>query len=256
MPHEDQARPRFDEQKATAELERLQQELEESRRRRKDASAAFDAFVNSFHHKEPRTPTDRPTARTQSRQLGPKLDLPVGMAASGAAGASWQMPVRRRTVPVPLILGGAVAISVGLVLTRSWRTSGEESSTAARPVVARPSADPAAPGRTSTTTAAVGAAAAPASGAFAGELVALRGVWVRAIADGVRVIERELRPDERVPLRAARSVVIRVGDAGAVKMYVNGQDRGVLGANGIVVTRTFNAAAPQGRSPSSNPSDR
>jgi hypothetical protein len=40
----------FDEQAAAKHLERLQHELEESRRRRKDASAAFDKFVSSFRN--------------------------------------------------------------------------------------------------------------------------------------------------------------------------------------------------------------
>lgn len=238
MSYEAQPRPRFDEQKAAAELERLQQELEESRRRRKDASAAFDAFVNSFHHKDQRGRTERPLPRPDSRPLAPKLDVPVGMAASGAAGASWQVPARRRAVPVPLILGGVVAIAAGLVLTRAWRTA-EEPAASAQPSLATPASGPTlpvAPGAATT-------APAAASGGVQAELVALRGVWVRATADGVRVVERELRPDERIPLRAARALVIRAGDAGAVRMSVNGQDRGVLGADGIVVTRTYSAPA-------------
>jgi hypothetical protein len=250
MPYEEQPRSRFDEQKAAAELERLQQDLEESRRRRKDASAAFDAFVNSFHHKEPRSRTDRPPARPDSRPPAPKLDAPVGMAASGAAGASWQVPARRRAVPVPLVLGGMVAILTALVLTRAWRTS-EDPAVSTQPSLATPASEPALPA------AAPGsptAAVAGAGGVLQAELVALRGVWVRATADGVRVVERELRPDERIPLRAARALVIRAGDAGAVRMSVNGQDRGVLGADGIVVTRTFNA--PAGRPPAADATSR
>lgn len=250
MPQEDQPRPRFDEQKATAELERLQQELEESRRRRKDASAAFDAFVNSFHHKEPRR-TDRPSARGESRHIGPKLDLPVGMAGSGAAGASWQTPARRRAVPAPLVvvgLGGLVVIAAGLVLARAWRPSGEAPSEPAPSVVAAPSSAQAVPDAAPSTRS-TDSPAALATGAVRAELVAMRGVWVRAIVDGVRVVERELRPDERVPLRAGRTVVIRAGDAGAVRLYINGQDRGVLGADGIVVTRTYNAPGAQSPPP-------
>ena len=38
----------FDEQTAAENLARVQRELEESRQRRKDASAAFDKFVSSF----------------------------------------------------------------------------------------------------------------------------------------------------------------------------------------------------------------
>ena len=245
MAQEQHPRPRFDEQKAAAELERLQQELEESRRRRKDASAAFDAFVNSFHHKDARGRADRPSPRPDSRPLAPPLDLPVGMAASGAAGASWQVPARRRAVPVPLVVGGVVVIATALVLTRAWRTP-EERAGAAQPSRVTPALDPAVP---SATPGVPNLPAAGAAGALQAELVALRGVWVRATVDGVRVVERELRTDERVPLRAARTLVIRAGDAGALQMRVNGQDRGVLGADGIVVTRTYNAPGTQGRPP-------
>jgi hypothetical protein len=33
--------------------------------------------------------------------------------------------------------------------------------------------------------------------------------------------------------------VIRAGDAGAVRVSIAGEDQGVLGADGVVATRTF-----------------
>ena len=45
------------------------------------------------------------------------------MAASGVAGASWQVPARRRAVPMPLILGGVVASTAGLVFTLAFVVS-------------------------------------------------------------------------------------------------------------------------------------
>jgi hypothetical protein len=41
--------------------------------------------------------------------------------------------------------------------------------------------------------------------------------------------------------------VIRAGDAGSVRIILDGRDRGPLGADGIAVTRTFTAAAPATR---------
>ena len=46
----------------------------------------------------------------------------------------------------------------------------------------------------------------------------------------------------RVPLRG-RAITIRAGNAGAVRVVIDGQDRGVLGAEGVVVTRTFTSSA-------------
>jgi hypothetical protein len=74
------------------------------------------------------------------------------------------------------------------------------------------------------------------------ELAAVRRVWIRATVDGVRVAERELAPGEKVMVWAGRALVVRAGDAGALRVSVKGQDRGVVGEDGIAVTRSFNAA--------------
>jgi hypothetical protein len=67
------------------------------------------------------------------------------------------------------------------------------------------------------------------------------------IADGERVVERELPADARVPLKAAKTIVIRTGDAGAVRLSIGGQDQGILGRDGEVVTRTFTVGEPERR---------
>jgi len=79
------------------------------------------------------------------------------------------------------------------------------------------------------------------------EILALRRVWVRVIVDGTKAVERELRADERVALPPGRTIVIRTGDAGAIRLTMNGQDRGTVGPEGEVVTRTFTAPAPTKR---------
>jgi hypothetical protein len=63
---------------------------------------------------------------------------------------------------------------------------------------------------------------------------------VRVLADGERVIERELPANARVPVKAKKTIVIRAGDAGAVRLSIGGRDQGVLGPDGEVATRTFN----------------
>jgi cytoskeleton protein RodZ len=76
------------------------------------------------------------------------------------------------------------------------------------------------------------------------ELTTTQPVWVRVIADGQRVVERELPANARVPLTAERTIVIRAGNAGAVRVTLAGQDLGILGAEGTVITRTFTVPRP------------
>jgi hypothetical protein len=66
-----------------------------------------------------------------------------------------------------------------------------------------------------------------------------RAVWVRITADGVPVVERELPANTRLPFVARERIVIRTGNAGAVRLTIGGIDRGALGDFGEVVTRRF-----------------
>jgi hypothetical protein len=58
-------------------------------------------------------------------------------------------------------------------------------------------------------------------------------------ADGDVVLARELPANARVPLVAEKTLVIRAGNAGAVRVIIAGQDQGLLGRAGQPVTRTF-----------------
>lgn len=74
-------------------------------------------------------------------------------------------------------------------------------------------------------------------------LTTVRRAWVRVIADGERVVERELPADTRVPFNAEKTIIVRTGDAGAVRLSIRGADQGALGRDGQVVTRTFDVPA-------------
>jgi hypothetical protein len=76
------------------------------------------------------------------------------------------------------------------------------------------------------------------------ELTTTRDVWVRVIADGARVLERQLPAGSRVPFTAQKTIVIRTGNAGAVRLSIHGKDHGALGLEGQVVTRTFSVPRP------------
>jgi hypothetical protein len=59
------------------------------------------------------------------------------------------------------------------------------------------------------------------------------------IVDEKRTVERELPAGTKLPIGADRTVVIRAGDAGAVRLTVDGKDQGVMGRDGFPATRTF-----------------
>lgn len=63
--------------------------------------------------------------------------------------------------------------------------------------------------------------------------------WLRVVADGRRVFEGFIRAGERREWEAAGSLQVVIGNAGGVRVEVNGADLGMLGAPGEVVRRTF-----------------
>jgi uncharacterized protein DUF4115 len=71
----------------------------------------------------------------------------------------------------------------------------------------------------------------------------VRRVWLRVVVDGNRTVEREVDANASIPLPAGRTFVVRAGDAGAVRFFLNGHDQGPLGAEAQVVTRTFTSSA-------------
>jgi hypothetical protein len=146
----------------------------------------------------------------------------------------------RRTL-VPRVLGGAaILVASALLLVRPWKAVRSE--TTAPPPTAGVTA--AAPPTTPPPPAAAPAPAPPEPArthALEGELNVQRRVWVRVLLDGERTVERELPAGTRIPLNANRAIVIRVGDAGALRLTLNGVDRGPLGKDSEIVTRTFTA---------------
>lgn len=58
--------------------------------------------------------------------------------------------------------------------------------------------------------------------------------WVEARADGQRVVYELLDPGVERRIGAEREIAMRIGDAGAVSLVVNGRSLGPLGASGQV----------------------
>jgi len=84
-----------------------------------------------------------------------------------------------------------------------------------------------------------GAAPAPAAAAVSVvpltlDIVPTRVVWIKADADGKRVLYALVGPDQPRAIHAREEIVLRVGDAGAFRYRVNGVEGRELGAAGEV----------------------
>lgn len=66
-------------------------------------------------------------------------------------------------------------------------------------------------------------------------LTARRQCWIRTRIDGGQPLERVLKADETIMLRATADVSVRVGDAGALSMLINNRVAKPFGASGQVV---------------------
>lgn len=98
------------------------------------------------------------------------------------------------------------------------------------------------------TTGAIGPAAgsAPSAWGITIALTATAPSWVRAEVDGRRVIYRIMQPGEQETLRGKREIVIRTGDAGAVRWQINSGPAAPMGKPGEVRTARV---TPEDRKP-------
>ena len=229
----DPSPPRFEEQAALDELERLHKELEASRQRRKDASEAFDSFVRSFadgsSSAQPAV-SGRSGERSIPAPMPPQLPRPPA-ALVGSEHVSWTAPTRHAIrVPRLAVLGALALVFGGFLAWLAFR-SGTTATAPTQPRAAAPAAE-VTPAPTPTPPP---APAAP----IQAELTTVRRVWVRVTVDGEKQIERELDANARIPVAAQRSVVVRAGDASALRIVVNGKDQGPLGREGEVRTWTY-----------------
>ena len=282
MASDSKPRVPLDEAAVLEELERFRRSIEEWRRRRNDVQAEFDRFVRGFRTSaleaalaepppiaprsdspavqskatatidapppivaQPAAPVTSPTAtdtdsdepvRPPASVLEPADSLSVATPATVKSHFKHKNLWSRRPRPLGLAMILVGLAAVGALLTRTWQSArgGSSGSIQATPVV-RQNPQPA----TSLQRSAPAEAAPPRS-----EILAVRRVWVRIVVDGVKTTERELQAGERVSLPAGGAVAIRAGNAGALQVTINGEDRGSLGAEGEVVTRTLQIPTP------------
>jgi hypothetical protein len=276
VPGADTPSTEAEEQAALEELQRLQRALEESRSRRRQAADAFDTFVKSFEQPGAAASSAEPAGRAMAvawrseadgsegdailplprgprvtnvtasavepgQGLGafaPESEHPLGGTSPTDKGSA-RPPSQEPAIPVSaarrwsaawrwLAAGVLIIVFYGWFASRTAPVERPEPQAAAGSEVGSPAGPPA-------------AAAPPVVEAPAppGEIVTSRRVWVRVLVNGSRTVERELAAGVRVPLPASSEVVIRTGDAGALRVLIGGKDQGTLGRDGIVVTRTF-----------------
>lgn len=155
-------------------------------------------------------------------------------SADGLAALVRAVPEHLRTRQGQAVAAGAVVV-IAALLFGVFRGSSEDPATPppSQAASTSPATAPAAPA------AAAPAPAPVATSGFQVELTTTRRVWVRIIVDGQRAVERELPADERIPINPQELVVIRAGDAGAVRVLVNGRDSGPFGTDGFPATKSF-----------------
>ena len=134
---------------------------------------------------------------------------------------------------------GLLLIVGGLYSYQSWEVRKEQDAEQAAvdakaaseaespPPVAAPSAEP------SVQTASLGQSQSAAPIELQIEIVDT--VWIRAVADGSRVLEGIYRAGGKLdPIEAKRQVTLKVGNAGGVSLALNGKDLGLVGPRGHV----------------------
>ncbi|HEU4687919.1 MAG TPA: RodZ domain-containing protein, partial [Vicinamibacterales bacterium] len=148
-----------------------------------------------------------------------------------------------------MFVGLFVAVGATVVgVTIWWLSSGSSNSEVAATPAPTESAAASVPGEPSGSESAT-VSTAPRRSTGKGNLAvvaeAVRDVWIRTTIDGRTDGGRTLAAGESIDVSAEQSISLRVGDAGAVVVSVNGEKR-PLGRDGEVVTRTFVAesAAP------------
>jgi hypothetical protein len=241
-------KPVFEEAAAERELDELRRAIEETRARRRRANEAFDEFLKGFKepHKLPEDVglsefppalapfPDAPPASPRMPAQSPLDDFAhEGFSEASSQvrpiPAAWapsrQFPTRRA---VPLIGIGVVAV-LALFL---WSRGGSQEE--APPPAGAVASAPEAPTPATPPAATSGTQPPPP----AAEISTTGLVWMRVTVDGQRVVEREVPEGTRIPLNGSQ-IIIRAGDAGAVRVSIAGKDQGVFGPAGQPATRTF-----------------
>jgi hypothetical protein len=202
-------------------------------------TTAFPAEALATDSSPALTPTMPPEVPGETPAGAPALPSPeeVGRAPD-ESGRPWFRPIAA-------VLVVALVVAGGIWLWRSSRGGLPPPAAAPPPVAATPSAPAMEPAPGAVAPSRPDPSAVGTGGEQTGvktpalELRTVREVWLRIVVDGDRKVSGLVAPDERFVFDPGSTVTIRAGDAGAVEVVANGEGQGALGADGAVVTRTF-----------------
>ncbi len=159
----------------------------------------------------------------------PVVHQPARSATIDPTPSSWP---NRVSWVVPAALVGLAAMLVVAIARGGIESDGAAAATPPPAIASLPSAPPPAPVGTS------GSPPAPAS-PLTMTIVADRECWVTASVDGKRELYQLLKPGAEHTLRGAREMTIRVGDAGAVRIGINGKTPEKFGSDGAIRSAKF-----------------
>ena len=163
----------------------------------------------------PRSPAPvADTVRPASMSATPASETPVSESMPAPARSGFQGAVAPRSKVGPLILGIVLLLLVagGFAVWSSRHADPQRTADTSSPAAdtTPPSSDQT-PSASAPSTAAAAPAEPPAaaSATSGSEITTVRPVWLRVIADGERVVERELPAGTRIPFEAQKTIVIR-----------------------------------------------
>jgi hypothetical protein len=159
---------------------------------------------------------------------------------SGGERIGDQPAVRRWLIPALLIIGIVGIGYYGLAGRRSLTSTGAATSPSDS-IAATPTDVHRAAGADRPETATAGSRERDRPGAVDSDVLRIeispqRACWVAATADGARVVYRLVQPDEQVLVDFREDVTIRVGDAAAVAISIDGRAARAVGRPGEPVT--------------------
>lgn len=256
--------PPPDENRALEQLERLHREIQRARRNRERAGAEFEGFVHDrrpdveLAGASPAEPVSRRAMRPApqaARTSLPATTIPVSAPSTGAVAPDLQpeaareasevippFPAARRSIGQRVLLPVAATVLVGgFAVVYLWQRSHAPSpqptpaATSNREAPVTPAPAPPVEQRP------VPAVAPAQVSSSTVQLTTDRPVWLRVTLDGQRTLEREVPAGQHLTYTPTAWLVIRAGDAGALRVKVGNGPEEPFGRNAFPLTRRFAA---------------
>jgi cytoskeleton protein RodZ len=194
----------------------------------------------------PPKPFGRGFVRTYAHEVGLDPDRTVhdyfgqfatDRAVAPPATSSVRLPAlnERAGWVVPAAVMVVLAVGTIFFLASTWNRAGEASGPSAVGTSGATATRPASSGVG--TARAAGTVGATTAQTTEGLLVVIRAdrlAWLTASADGKRVIYQLMPAGSERTVRAVREISLRAGDAGALRLIVNGREAGTFGSAGEV----------------------